>query len=203
MDVEVEKPHLPHPTGRRHIDLVLPISALFISFVSIAIAWHHGRIMQELVHQNEKLVEANSLPYLQISGSNDDRRLVLKAANEGVGPAKIMTAEVLVDGKPVQSLDALVDACCGPGEHADLHSATLEGRMVRSGDQISFVDFRETPQNRAQLLALDRARRDERIETRLCYCSVFNDCWVAQSDDPTPNAVKSCVPPPRPYREKS
>ena len=203
MDVEVEKPHLPHPTGRRNLDLVLPISALFISFVSIAIAWHHGRVMQELVYQNERLVEANSLPHLQISGSNIDHRLILKAANEGVGPAKIMTAEVLVDGRPVQSLDALLDACCGPGDHADLYSSSLEGRMVRPGDSVAFVDYRETPGNRSRLLALDVARLADRVETRLCYCSVFNDCWLAQSDDPTPNPVNSCVAPAKPYREKS
>lgn len=202
MEVEVEKPHLPHPTGHRRLDLVLPLVALFVSFVSILIAWHHSHVMQELVHQNERLVESNSLPYLQISGSNMDRRLTLKAANQGVGPAKIMTAEILVDGRPVQSLDALIDACCGKGDHADLYSSLLEGRMVRPGDSVAFVDYRETPANRDHLLAVDRARRDGRIETRLCYCSVFNDCWLAQSDDPTPNPVNSCVAPKTPYRDR-
>ncbi|MEO7635047.1 MAG: hypothetical protein ABIS38_05315 [Sphingomicrobium sp.] len=202
MDVEVEKPHLPHPTGHRHIDFVLPISALFISFVSIAIAWHHGQVMQELVHQNERLVEANSLPYLQVSGNMIDHRLLLQAANEGVGPAKIMSAEIRVDGRPVQSLDALIDACCGKGDYADLYSSSLEGRMVRPGDNVAFVDFRETPANRPQLLALNAARRAGRIQTRLCYCSVFNDCWQARSDDATPNAVSQCVAPERPYMDR-
>ena len=201
MDVEVEKPHLHHSTGRRHIDLVLPISALFVSFVSIGIAWHHGRIMQELVHQNERLVEANSLPYLQLGGNNIDHRITLSAVNEGVGPAKIMTAEMLVDRRPVGTLDELIDACCGKGDYSDLYSSPLHGRMVRSGDSINFVDVRETPQNRVQVTALNNARRSGRIETRLCYCSVFNDCWLAQSDDPTPNAVDRCVPVPEPYRE--
>lgn len=202
MDVEVEKPHLPHPTGRRNFDLLLPISALFISFVSIAIAWHHGQVMQDLVHQNERLVEANSLPYLQVSGNNLDHRLVLQAANEGVGPAKIMTAEIRVDGRPVQTLDALIDACCGKGDYADLYSSSLEGRMIRPGDSVAFVDFRESPQNRAQLIALNAARRAGRIETRLCYCSVFNDCWTAASDDPTPNSINRCVAPVHPYQDK-
>ena len=31
MDVEIEKPHVHHkPTGRRHLDLILPITALFV-----------------------------------------------------------------------------------------------------------------------------------------------------------------------------
>ena len=201
MDVEVEKPHLPHATGRRYFDLIVPLAALFVSFVSIAIAWHHGQIMQELVHQNERLVEASSLPYLQISGSNNEHRLLLQVSNEGVGPAKIVDAEIRVDRRPVQTLDALIDACCGKGDYADLYSVPLEGRMIRPGDSAAFVDFRETAQNKAQAAAMNVARRAGRIQTRICYCSVFGDCWVAQSDDPTPNSVSRCVAPEVPYQD--
>ena len=71
MDVEIEKPHVPPPppsprAAPHWIEFAIPVAALFVSFVSIFIAWHHGQVMKELVHQNEKLVEANSLPYLQI-----------------------------------------------------------------------------------------------------------------------------------------
>ena len=71
MDVEIEKPHVHHrPTGLRHFDLVLPIAALFVSFISILIAWHHSHIMRELVKQNERIVEAELLPYLEIFTSD-------------------------------------------------------------------------------------------------------------------------------------
>ena len=89
VDVEIEQPHVHHrPSGYRWLDLALPLAALFVSFVSIFIAWHHGKVMQELVHQNEKLVEANSLPYVQIDGSNGNGRVTFNATNEGVGPAE-------------------------------------------------------------------------------------------------------------------
>ena len=77
MDVEIERPHVHGArTGRHFHDLILPIVALFVSFISIFIAWEHGKVMKELVHQNEKLVEAESLPYLDIYTSDleDDRR---------------------------------------------------------------------------------------------------------------------------------
>ena len=49
--------------------------------------------MKELVHQNEKLVEANSLPYLDLYTSDvaDDHRTPefrLTVHNQGVGPAR-------------------------------------------------------------------------------------------------------------------
>src|SRR3954454_20472566 len=203
MDVEIEKPHVHHgKTGTPWYDLALPIAALFVSFVSIYIAWHHGEIMKELVQQNEKLVEANSLPYLQIDGSNGNGHVTLNATNQGVGPAKIVTAEVLVDGRPVQSLHELIQACCATkGNYSGISSSTLEGRMVRSVDNVPYVDFLKAPDNEQQVLAFDRARQAKRITTRLCYCSVFDDCWVAMSTDPTPDPVDRCVPPARPYRE--
>jgi hypothetical protein len=203
MDVDIDRPHVSHHrSGNRWLDLGLPLGALFVSFVSIAIAWHHGRVMQQLVRQNERLVEANSLPYLQISGSDSGKTgVTLNATNEGVGPAKIMTAEILVDGRPVETLAQLMDACCGTGDQSAVSVSSLEGRMVRPGDAVAYLDVRAVGSGTARLAALDRARQSNRIVTRLCYCSVFDDCWMADSRDPTPDAVKRCVPPPHPYRE--
>jgi hypothetical protein len=201
MDVEIEKPHVHHhKTGHRWLDFAIPIAALFVSFVSIFIAWHHGQVMKELVHQNEKLVEANSLPYLQISGSNAGGHIAFHAMNEGVGPAKIMTAEVLVDDRPVGNLHELIDACCMKGNYNGLIASALEGRMVRAGDKVTYIDLPLSPANTQQARSLDQARQ-KRIATRLCYCSVFDDCWIANSRDPTPDAVKQCVAPVHPYRE--
>ena len=201
MDVEIEKPHVPHRIGHKWLDLSLALVALFVSTISILIAWHHGRVMQDLVHQNERLVEANSLPYVQLSRSARGGSLTFNATNEGVGPARITTAEMLVDGKPVEDLEALVDACCGKGDYAGFSASSLEGRMVRPGDTVPYLDFHPTGPNDQRLAALIGAKHANRISTRLCYCSVFEDCWTAVSHDPTPNPVKSCVPPAHPYRE--
>ena len=202
MDVEIEKPHVHHrKLDIPWYDLAIPVAALFVSFVSIFIAWHHGQVMKELVHQNEKLVEANSLPYLQIDGSNGNGRVTFNAINEGVGPAKIMSAEVFVDRHAVRSLHELIDACCTRGDYSGIATSTLYGRMVRPGDSVAYIDFPIRAGNRAQVVALDEARKANRITTRLCYCSVFNDCWIAESTDPTPNAVKQCRPPARAYRD--
>ena len=202
MDVEIEKPHVHHrKTGLPWYDLALPVAALFVSFVSIFIAWHHGQVMKELVHQNEKLVEANSLPYLQIDGSNVNRRVTFNATNQGVGPAKIVTAQVSVDGHPVQNLHQLIDACCARGNYSSISTSTLIGRMVRPGDTVPYIDFPIDSGNEEQVAALDRARKANRIATRLCYCSVFDDCWIAASTDPTPDPVNQCRPANVAYRE--
>jgi len=56
---EVHKPHAEHHGALpRWLELVIAITALVTSISSIAIAVHHSHIM-------EKLVQANSIPYLQ------------------------------------------------------------------------------------------------------------------------------------------
>ena len=121
MEVEIEKPHVAHrSTGSRHLDLILPITALFVSLISILIAWHHSQIMRELVHENERIVAAESLPYLDIYSSDvasdlETPALRLSVQNEGVGPARIAEVAVTVNGKLVPDFNTLVDQCCAPG----------------------------------------------------------------------------------------
>ena len=63
MDVEIEPPPVHsevHQPGSRHwSDYAISLSALFVSLVSILIAWRHGEEMK-------RLVEANSLPFCTI-----------------------------------------------------------------------------------------------------------------------------------------
>ena len=201
MDVDIEKPHVHHHRrlGIPWYDLAIPIAALFVSFISIYIAWHHGQVMKDLVHQNEKLVEANSLPYVQIYGSNRREGYAsFSAVNEGIGPAKIVTAEVTVDHRAVRDLEQLLQACCGGSDDAIFSSSTVLGRMIRPGDSVPFIEIRGDADKAA---AFDRGRQSKRIVTRLCYCSVFNDCWLSDSTDPTPDPVNQCAPPRVPYEQ--
>ena len=69
--------------------------------------------MQELVHQNEKIVEAESLPYLQIDTSTletdlETPALRLTVQNQGVGPARIAEVIMTVNGQPVGNFNTLV-----------------------------------------------------------------------------------------------
>ncbi|MEO6225887.1 MAG: hypothetical protein ABIO80_08580 [Sphingomicrobium sp.] len=203
MDIEIEHPHKRHHFADKGIDLALALTALFVSLISIGVAWHHGQVMKELVHQNERLVEASSLPYVQLSmlrGAAGDLSFV--ATNEGVGPAKIETAQISVDGRPVETLEQLVDACCGASARDAFKASSLEGRMVRPGDEVAYIGLDGAAVDGARLADLTKTlAASGRVTVSLCYCSVFDDCWTAVSRDPTPNPVKSCPIPAHPYRE--
>jgi hypothetical protein len=222
MDVEIEKPHVHHnPTGKRWLDLTIPMTALFVSFVSIAIAWHHTIIMSELVHQNEKLVEANSLPYLAVYGSDLETDLKtpafrLTVENQGVGPARIAEVFMTVNGHPVPDFNTLVDHCCAPGllqaakggakqyrgvRNGEVILSQLRDQMIRPGEKIDAVDWRITPQNKAVVDSLAAAFATSRFDVSVCFCSVFDDCWIRTDSGRQPVPVKQCPMAAVPYRQ--
>ena len=206
MDVEVENPHphvAHHHTGSHWLDKVLPISAILISVVSIWIAWHHGNVMQQLVHQNERLVQANSLPYVQMYSNSGENNFELIVSNQGVGPAEIRTAEMLVDNRPVADLVSFMRLCCGAPDRSGVSKSNLRGLMLRAGQQISFIQIQ--PGQRELVSRIAAAYNSKRLETRLCYCSVFGDCWQRSSKDVglgiRPRPVAECKAPAVPYTD--
>ena len=222
MDVEIEKPHGHHQKiGIPWYDLALPVAALFVSFVSIFIAWHHGQVMKELVHQNERLVEANSLPYVQIDTSTLESDLKtpalrLTVQNQGTGPARIAEVTMLVNGRPVPDFNTLVDHCCAPGflqaaqrgtkqfrgiQNGDVILSSLRDRMIRPGEAVDAFDWRVTDANRHVIDQLRHGFEVNSVAVSVCYCSVFDDCWVRTDDDRRPTAVKQCPMPSVPDRQ--
>ena len=206
MEVEVEPPHVGHrPHGDRHwADFAIPGAALFISLISIFVAWHHGQVMRELVDQNAKLVQANSLPYLELGFSNatptGSIRRRFFAINSGVGPAKIQSVEIRVDGRPVAGPDELLTACCGGPIKTRLLTSTLLGRMLRAGDTITYLDFGKGSETETARRFIAAAKYD-RVTLDLCYCSVFDECWTQSSSGTAqpPKPVKVCPVPKRQY----
>jgi hypothetical protein len=206
MDVEIEHPHHHHhKTGHGWLDKLLPLSAILISIVSIGIAFHHGQVMQALVQQNERLVQANSLPFVQLAHSTaaDDGTLrpSMLAMNSGVGPAHVRSVSIAVDGRPVQDLKSLLEACCGGSGDVRMASSTLLHRMLQAGETIHYAFAMGEDAKTPVANAFIKAAVSGRIVTTVCYCSVFEECWVTASQGMTqPKRVEVCPIPKVQYR---
>ena len=86
-----------HKTGRPKLDLIIALSAIFISAVSLVVAIEHGRTERDLV-------AANSWPFLRSlmdNGYDDGRDIAVGVTNAGVGPAKLESLELSYAGVPV------------------------------------------------------------------------------------------------------
>jgi hypothetical protein len=167
---------------------------------------------------NENLVAASTWPFLQvqISNADTDARLDLKfdVVNTGVGPAKIESFEVFWKGRPYRSGTQLLQACCGytvvkatsseAKNHTPLTTGTIQGVVLRAGENETFIHYPLGSDNLRVWSALDAAR--ERMTYRVCYCSVLNECWRNELHSELyvpgqlhPEQLKRCPAPAVPY----
>jgi hypothetical protein len=192
---EVHQPHAHHRGGLpRWLELLIALTALVTSISSIAIAVHHGHIM-------EKLVLANSIPYLQ-SGFSDstpegERILSLDFFNRGVGPAHQKSLRVKVDGRYVKNAQELYAASLGPELAAQAATAfvttknQVPRRFIPGGAQQFVFMLRKTPENAEYWEQLRAARARWNLE--FCYCSVFEECWNVPGIGQNSQRVESCT----------
>lgn len=196
---EVHHPHARHGGLPRWLELGIAMTALVTSISSIIIAVHHGKIM-------EKLVQANSLPYVQGGVSNvtneGEEVLSLDLLNRGIGPAHEQSLRVKADGRYVKSVTELLAASLPPEQLAEVEKArkaeilkiaqnNVRHRFIPGGAQQMVFRVPKTPENAQYWELLNAAWSKWDIE--YCYCSVFDECWqvVGKFAEPTP--VKECV----------
>ena len=189
---EIHTPHR-HAGGLpRWLELLIALTALVTSVSSIVIALHHG-------HTMEKLVEANSIPYLEAASSNATtdgvERLSLDLYNRGVGPAHQESLKLKVGGQYVRSVDELIAKAVGPQDAA---AAQAGLRTYRNSPHERFIAANSTqfvfqiPKTAANAAYWDKVNAtldDWTIEH--CYCSVFHECWQVKGEDR--QSVKQCL----------
>ena len=190
---------------------------MFVSVVTLFVAIEHGRTMERMADANMRMVEANSWPFISFETHNvsekgsPEVRLVL--TNEGIGPARIETFELWWRGKPIASPGALLNSCCAttprpPTSQVITSVGLASPRILRAGEHVNFLGLDYAAASRD---VYDNFNREsDYIRTRVCYCSVFDECWVNQGglelfrQDQSkiihPQRVSTCPRPGVPYQ---
>jgi hypothetical protein len=185
-------------TGHRMADFAVAFSALFVSLCSLGIALHHGQTMQ-------RLVEANSRPFIQIKISDGraehppTQTLTVTMSNPGAGAARIERFSTLVDDKPVNSItDALLQLAGLKATAADAEAlfgsltvADVAPSYIKAGSEQVVLRWPRTPGNAAVWdKVIDAGSKQVKFES--CYCSIFDECWIENSHTFRPTPVKRC-----------
>jgi hypothetical protein len=187
-------------TGHRLADLAVAFSALFVSLCSLGIALHHGRTMQ-------RLVEANSRPFIQITTSNGNpsadsplgHAFTVLISNPGAGAARVERFSILIDDKPVKDIGEALLRLAGLPADTKEESAIL-GQItytavapsyLKAGSEQPVLFWPRTASN-ASVWDKDAEAGLKRVKFETCYCSIFDECWVENSHTFRPTAVASC-----------
>jgi hypothetical protein len=206
LDVETHAESHAHKTGHKWVDMTVAFSALFISVVSLGIAIAHGRTMEKMAEANARLVGANSWPHLSYGAgvvtTGGVRKVDMKVANTGVGPAKIESAELVWKGIAYGRNQDFLQACCGldPASGTAFDSDLVPYLVLRAGEQINFLAFTESA-SPSVFAALQGAALSRDLQLHVCYCSIFDECWKSDLTTLTlkPEPVQACVQPKIPF----
>lgn len=203
--MEAPEVHVPHghaSTGRKWLDLLLPITATIVSLVSIVIAIHSGQTM-------ERLVAADTWPYFewQNGNTNDEgeRVITLTLRNAVAGPAKLRWVRFVYNGRPVRQWPELMKACCAGGKPVDTDQQAIalvdgtivtdgvQGRVLLPGDKITVIRFPLSAKNAEVWKRFNTERF--RVTREACYCSVFDECYKSKLNGSDPEHVEDCGQP--------
>ena len=111
-------------------------------------------------------------PVISISFSYTDDGAGFRARNVGLGPAIVKWFTVYVDDIPRSSWTD-VRAALGMTD-TDFRFGLFHQEMIYQPDSQSATVFWYTNRESAQQLIANRRR----IRTEICYCSLYDECWV-------------------------
>jgi len=192
----------PHKTGHGRLDLIIALSAIFISAVSLVVAVEHGRTERDLV-------AANSWPFVQqiISNEYGDRKdIAIGVSNDGVGPAKIKSVEVFYNGQPVRSSLDLLHRCCGydPAKPFrsqfpdDIETSLVDETALRAGEENPILKVHRS--SAAPEIPMRFATSLLKLGFKTCYCSVLDECWTSDMRTTHVTPVAECPMPTHPFQ---
>jgi hypothetical protein len=192
-----------HKTGILWLDGIVAVSVVFISVISLVVSIEHGKSMEKMVEQNQKLVVAGTLPLLTIAGTEFDAsgkpsfREVI--SNGGVGPAIIDRFEIRYKGVVYTDEDALLKACCATallkankGGHTKVYYSNVSGFILPAHEEIDPITIKPDKEGLDLFNTFNRVRDSDDLTYHACYCSVLNECWETNFDRKRPQPVKEC-----------
>ena len=170
------------------IDLVIAVCALFVSSLATGAAWWQSRVVAQQL-------SSQVWPYVSLQSTYDRKSLSVTMANEGLGPARVQSIVMTVDGVPhrylIEALHALM-----PGQHPAPHgtfSDLQRGSVIRVGGTVTLLRIFDPPIIQALV------RGNHRIGVRACYCAIVPDsCWFVSrkggvaGDNGDPVPVREC-----------
>lgn len=129
-------------------------------------------------------------PYVDVSSRYNAEGFSISATNKGIGPARVRTVALKLDGKPVADLDTMILDVLGPEEafSYDVYTTSNPAGNVLSPDEAANL-FSVPWTNATRRLVEDMVGE---FSIEVCYCSVYDDCWLAELNAGDPAEISTC-----------
>jgi hypothetical protein len=174
-------------------DTVVAICALLVSVITASVLGYQTHVVEEQY-------AATIWPYLSVDTAHAEHQLRIALTNNGLGPALIGSAQLIIDGKPAPGWTTLADLfrrdpAFSSLRHKEISNTTSsvdESTTIRPGDSLPLFNVAVSNTVPQELL------RKHTIALQFCYCSLNDRCWtlsatVGARRSPHPSRVRACT----------
>jgi hypothetical protein len=165
---------------------VLSVVGVFIAVVALYAALTESAAVRQQT-------AASVWPFVQMSiadhDSGESARFTLSFTNVGVGPARMHAIRFIIDGEPMRDWAQVVMQLGGsPTDQVDRDF--VSNRVLSPDEKVDMIST-AVPNLARRFQAVVA---DSENSITYCYCSIFDECWLADSrrDIQKPEAVTDC-----------
>jgi hypothetical protein len=160
--------------------------AVIVSALALFVSFYQAKIAERQAH-------ASVWPYVSIdydiNDQGDRSGFIWTVQNNGLGPALIQSVIVSVDGQPQQDWKGVCRAL-GIKENFASTMSEVSGRVLPPDTN------RETTIDAIHVISPGVAKvffeNRKRLSMEICYCSVYEECWVAHFGKQKVDKVDRC-----------
>src|SRR5699024_1197021 len=162
---------------------MIGLPAALLSVCGLFISFYEASIMRE----NQR---ASVWPHVQVVPSIDrdgtSKSIEIFTENAGVGPAKIEAAKLSYNGNIISSWSSLMEKMGGNMADINPTISAINGRVLpvnSNRESLFYLEADSTEKNEQELiLKLSQKILDGEINVSVCYCSVFEKCWITSME---------------------
>lgn len=174
---------------------LLALGNLFIAAPALIISGAVAYFAFEQAEATKKMQAGSVWPNITYDTSNlseaGEPRISFDVSNRGVGPAKIKGMQISLDGQPYRTIqDLLRDCCLEKGDPLAVVLTGVNGEVIPAGEEVSFAAIRPDNIPAAGYERLGEAHL--RVRAQICFCSVFDECWIEDSQSTTVQPTAQC-----------
>ena len=145
--------------------MVVALAAVLVGVCALVVSVVQARVMQEQQH-------ASVWPSLVVTRSHNESGLRVLVTNPGLGPAVIRDVRASVDAAPAATWADILRALAPEQLPFGAATSTVSGRVVAPGEAVEALSIPDPD------VAATVAGELHRVEFEVCYCSVYERCWV-------------------------
>lgn len=159
-------------------EMIVAISALITSLVAVIVAMYSAYI-------DRAYAKASVWPSVVIARSWQSNRYEYIVLNQGNGPAIVNYVTMNVNGQPATSWEDVLQIVA-PEKKVSYQQSHISNGVIRPGQKIQAF---KTGDSAMVPLLLDAT-----FEVTMCYCSIYEDCWITSGVE-APKPVSACTLP--------